>query len=463
MAKTQDPETRSNFQSYHQKKVYSISEFTRELKGVLEVEFDGLWVEGEISGFTAARSGHWYFTLKDEAAQLGCVMFRGSNRYIAEAPKEGALLLVHGRINVYEPRGAYQLIADSLEDRGAGRLREQFEALKRRLAEEGLFDPDLKRPLPKLPERIAVVTSPEGAALRDVIRVVLRRFPRVALVVVPTLVQGAGAPGEIVAAIERAGRLDGVEVLIVGRGGGSVEDLWAFNDEAVARAVRACPVPVISAVGHEVDFTITDFAADVRAATPSMAGELVVPVLGDLEAELKHLASRLGRGMSQRITWHRLELQRLVARLPAPDRRIADQRLRLDALTHRMISASSDRQRRESGRLETLWGRLARRQPGRRFERRRAQFNDLAGRLKHGLAYRLREERERFSALAVKLDALSPLGVLARGYSLVTGPSGRLLRSAADVAPGDRLTVHPFKGELTAEVREVRAVRPKEA
>ncbi|RJO67301.1 MAG: exodeoxyribonuclease VII large subunit, partial [Myxococcales bacterium] len=274
--------------------VYTVSQLTREIKFLLEHGFAFIRVEGEITDMTVARSGHWYFSLKDEDARLSAVMFRGQNRLLVAPPKDGAQVEARGRLNVYEPRGQYQLVVDSLVETGRGKLLAAFEALKKKLAAEGLFDEDKKRPLPFLPRRIALVTSPEGAAVRDMIRVIARRNPAVSLVVVPTLVQGEAAPREIVAAIRRAGALRDVELVIVGRGGGSMEDLWAFNDEEVARAIRSCPTPVVSAVGHEVDFTIADFAADLRAPTPSAAGELAVPLYSDLTAALQRQGARLG-------------------------------------------------------------------------------------------------------------------------------------------------------------------------
>lgn len=456
------------------RQVFTVAALTQEIKRLLEGRFATLWVEGEISNMTAARSGHWYFTLKDDKAQLSCVMFRGQNARLSAPPREGAQVLLSGRVNVYEPRGSYQLVVSTLEDRGAGRLREQFEALKRRLAQEGLFDAERKRPLPLLPRRIALVTSPEGAAVRDMIRVILRRFPKAAIVLVPSLVQGEAAPGQLVAAIARAQSLERVDVLIVGRGGGSIEDLWAFNDEAVARAIAASRVPVVSAVGHETDVTIADFVADVRAATPSVAGELVVPLLADLEAGLVARKHRLARAIAYRIKAESLRLHSLAGRLPRPDRRLADLRLRLDQSLRRLNTALVRRQAGAREELGDLRERLARMDPGRRLERGRHQLERARQRLELVIGGRLRSEREglnrrghrlapalgqirrdareRLALLGVRLDALSPLGVLARGYSLVTLADGRILRRAAEVEPGDTLRVFPSEGELTATV-----------
>ena len=436
------------------RRIYNVSELTRLVKDLLENNLPRIWVEGEISNFSAAYSGHWYFTLKDEGAQLPCAMFKGRNRDILK-PREGALVLLKGRINVYEPRGAYQLIADSMEDRGAGRLREAFEALKKRLGEEGLFDEEKKRPLPFLPRRIAIVTSPHGAAVHDMIRVIRRRNPKVSLVIAPTLVQGLDAPPEIVDAIGRAGRLTGVELVIVGRGGGSIEDLWAFNDESVARAIRACPVPVISAVGHEVDFTIADFAADLRAATPSSAGELAVPELSELEADLRNLSGRLGRAAKHRIVNGRLALRSLSGRLPSPERRLNDLRLTLDALTRRMSDGVGIPIRRHRMDIAGLHERLASRHPGREFERSRARFNEIRHRLVIAANQSFQNRKEILNRLALSLDKLSPLNVLKRGYALVTDEAGRVASDAGRFKAGDRLRAHFAKGELSARVESV--------
>lgn len=438
------------------RQIHSVSDITREVKNLLERGFSGIWVEGEISNFTPARSGHWYFTVKDENAQLSVVMFRRQNQSVASVPREGARVLLHGRINVYEPRGSYQLVADSLEDRGEGRLRARFEELKNRLAEEGLFDPELKRPLPMLPRRIALVTSPEGAAVRDMIRVILRRQPQTALLVVPSLVQGEKAPLELCTALERAGRLEDVDLIIIGRGGGSIEDIWAFNSEALARTIRACPKPVISAVGHEVDYTIADFAADVRAATPSMAGELAVPELREIQESLSGLTWSLQRAITHQIMSARLDLKTLAARLQSPERQMTDRRLRLDAAIHRLSLAVSHSIRNAHSTLDTRRLELAENHPGRRFERSRFEFNILSGRLSAAMTAVTEKKRDRLGRLALKLDALSPLSVLSRGYALVSDVDGQIVRSTDTLSPGDKIRARLAKGEFEADVSKVK-------
>ena len=259
-----------------ERQIYTVRQLTAQIKNVLETNWPSLWVEGELSNVTQAHSGHIYFTLKDERSQISCVMFKGQASRLGFVPREGQSVVIHGRIGLYEPRGSYQIIVSSMEDKGTGRLRELFEQLKRKLEEEGLFDPARKKTLPPFPRTIVLITSPRGAAVRDLIRVIHRRHPHTLLRLIPVRVQGDGAAEEIAEALEKAGKDPSHELVIVGRGGGSIEDLWAFNEEVVARAVATCPLPVISAVGHETDFTICDFVADVRAATPSMAGELAV-------------------------------------------------------------------------------------------------------------------------------------------------------------------------------------------
>src|SRR5271155_4049554 len=285
--------------------VYSVSRLNREVRVLLERGFGSLWLEAEISNLAKPSSGHWYFSLKDATAQVRCCMFRQRNMLCAFAARDGQKVLVRARIGLYEQRGEYQLVIDHMEDAGLGALKRQFEELSARLAAEGLFAPERKRPLPVLPKRIGVITSPSGAAVRDILHVLARRFAAVPVLIYPVAVQGAAAAAEIVAALSLAGRRAECDVLILARGGGSLEDLWAFNDEALARAIAACPVPVVSGIGHEVDFTIADFAADVRAATPSAAAEIVVPDGAEWAASLRRMGERLQRALR-----HRLDAQR---------------------------------------------------------------------------------------------------------------------------------------------------------
>src|SRR5690242_1623151 len=281
--------------------IYTVSRLNGEARMLLEAGLPALWVEGEISNFAAPSSGHWYFTLKDREAQIRCAMFRARNAQVGFRPRDGQQLLLRGRVSLYEPRGDYQLLVEAMEDAGEGALRREFERLKAKLAAEGLFDVALKRPLPKMPRRIAIVTSPTGAAIRDVLHILARRFPPAQVLIFPTAVQGAAAVENIVAAIDAVCRDGGCDVLIVARGGGSIEDLWCFNDERVARAIRRTAIPVITGIGHEIDFTIADFAADVRAPTPSGAAELVVPDRGALLTGVRGFVARLQQAVQRQL------------------------------------------------------------------------------------------------------------------------------------------------------------------
>jgi len=442
-----------------QKQIFSVSELTRKIKFQLENGFASIMLEGEISNLTNARSGHWYFTLKDSFAQISCVMFKGQNRYLDKVPKDGAQVLMRGRINVYEPRGNYQFIADSMEDRGTGLLMQRYEKLKKKLADEGLFDEDHKKELPYLPERIALVTSPEGAAVKDMIRVISRRFKTVSMVVVPALVQGDRAPSEIVAAIKKAEKLSNVELLIVGRGGGSIEDLWAFNDEAVAKAIYNCKVPVISAVGHEVDFTIADFVADKRAATPSQAGELAVPVLEELEDELSALYNRLKRSITHVVTDAKLELEQKAAKLKSPRSRLQDMRLELDGLSHRLNLSLPQAVKKYERELALLEARLNRQSPVLKFERMSSHFKLLKMALQENIKLQMRGSKENLANQAIRLDTLSPLSVLSRGYSMLTDEEGKIVRNATDLKPDDNIVAYPEKGVIKAKVVEVESFK----
>src|ERR1700761_824600 len=314
--------------------IYSVSRLNREVKALLERGFGSIWLEAEISNFSRPSSGHWYFSLKDAQAQVRCCMFRQRNMLCAFAPKDGQKVLVRARIGLYEPRGEYQLVIDHMEDSGLGALKRQFEELSAKLAAEGLFAPERKRPLPMIPKRIGVITSPTGAAIRDILHVLSRRFAAVPVLIYPVAVQGAAAAAEIAAAVRMAGVRAECDVLILARGGGSLEDLWAFNDEALARAIVASPIPIVSGIGHEIDFTIADFAADVRAPTPSAAAEIVVPDGGEWAARIAHLASRLHRSMLRGLEHRGQRLRWLMGRasLVSPAAKLAQQAQRLDEL-----------------------------------------------------------------------------------------------------------------------------------
>lgn len=446
----------------------TVSELTAQVRGTLENRFASVWVEGEISSFRAAASGHWYFTVRDEGAQLRATCFRGVNCRIRFRPSDGLLVRVRGRMTVYEPRGDYELMVEALDPVGAGALRVAFEQLKERLAAEGLFDEALKRELPLLPRRVGVVTSTAGAALRDIIRAVERRTRTVSLLVAPTRVQGEGAGTEIARAIQalnehnlRAvaeGRADErVDVIIVGRGGGSAEDLWAFNEEEVARAIRASLVPVISAVGHETDFTIADFAADVRAATPTAAAEIVAEREDEIASYVERLTHGLVNAARYRVLSERARVQEAAMstgfdevrmRLRAAREELQDARRGLE----RRVSEQTARARR---RLEVAVRGL---QPARMTaaaSRSRVRLTAAGAGLESASRARLEETRTRLAVAAASLDALSPLAVLGRGYALALGERGEILRAASAVGAGERVRVRLAEGALRCRVEEV--------
>jgi len=387
--------------------VYTVSEIQSEIRDLLESGYPRIWIEAEISGHRRYPSGHHYLTLKDEHAQLSAVIWRSVADRLAIAPEDGLAVRARGTLTVYPPRGNYQIVLDRLEPVGAGALQARFEKLRRQLEAEGLFDPARKRALPAFPRRAAVVTSEAGAAVRDIIRVAGRRWPLLELVIVPVRVQGEGAKDEIAAALARADRL-GCDLIVVGRGGGSLEDLWAFNEEVVARAIFAARTPVVSAVGHEVDVTIADLVADVRAATPSAAAELITPDRAEVAAWLDQRRSRMARAFGGRVRELRLRLDRLAGArcFRRPDAIVRDGERRLDELSARLARA----------------GRAT-----------------------------VKEFQSRLAALGGRMEALSPLRVLARGYS-VTFVDGRVVRAAADVRRGDRIRTLLSEGEIESIV-----------
>jgi exodeoxyribonuclease VII large subunit len=437
--------------------VYSVGDLVAACARTLERGFGEVWVEGEISNLSQPASGHIYFTLRDERAQLQAACFRREARALKFRLENGLKVRCHGRVSIYEGQGKFQLYVDRVEPTGLGAQALALEQLKKKLQGEGLFDEARKRPLPFWPRLVGVVTSPTGAAVRDIIRVTHRRAAT-RLVVAPTQVQGAEAPAQIVAALRAIARLPGLEVVIVARGGGASEDLAAFNDEGVARAIAACPVPVISAVGHEVDVTIADLVADLRAATPSQAGERVVPMQAELEADLEALTGRLARATRRRHDDRRRELEHLWQRLAsAGERGVTGARLKLHALDRRLQAAHpAQRLRRNRTALLELRRRLEHASPRAGLQRRRAEWSRLDGRLRLAGGAAVTRRRRDFAAAVAALQALSPLAVLERGYSVTRGPDGAVLHAAAAVAPGDPIVVRLARGELECRVETVR-------
>jgi len=434
--------------------IYSVSRLNREVRVLLERGFGSLWLEAEISNFTRPSSGHWYFSLKDAAAQVRCAMFRQRNMLCAFTASDGQKVLVRARIGLYEPRGEYQLIVDHMEDAGLGALKRQFEELSAKLEREGLFAAERKRPLPSLPGRIGIITSPTGAAVRDILHVLARRFPAAAVLVYPVPVQGAQAAVEIVAALEAAGRRAECDVLILARGGGSLEDLWAFNDERLARAIVASPIPVITGIGHEIDFTIADFAADVRAPTPSAAAELVVPDAEEWLGAFVRLGTRLQRGMRRRLEEHRERLRWLTGRaaLVSPAARLSAQAQRLDELEQCLVRAVRRRLQEHRERLRWLTGRAALVSPSTRLTQQRLRLEILDQQLSRAWRQVINSRREKLVPLMRTLNAVSPLATLERGYAIVSLEGGEILRNAADVKPGAIVEARLARGRVRAKI-----------
>ncbi len=435
-------------------KIFTVSELTSHIRDLLEGTFDEVLVEGEISNLRVPRSGHIYFTLKDEQSQIRVVIFRNQSRYLRFEPEDGQHVLCWGRVSVYEPRGEYQLLVDYMEPKGVGALQLAFEQLKRKLAEEGLFDPERKRPLPLLPRRIGIVTSPTGAVIRDMLQILRRRFENIEVLLYPVRVQGEGAAEEIARGVDYLGARGDVDVIIVARGGGSLEDLWAFNEEVVARSIFRCPVPVVSAVGHETDYTIADFVADVRAPTPSAAAELVVKRKDELKEAISTLERGLLSGMYRLISLKEGHLEQLKGRLKDPRSRLEERGLRLAELEGRirmaLERAIGERQRRLEGFLRLLEAHS----PGRLLASVERRIDEGEQRLVAAIKGIVADRERGLEAAAGKLDSLSPLGVLRRGYSITWRlPDRSLVKDACQVEEGDQVEITLAEGKLWCEVK----------
>ncbi|MFH1189088.1 MAG: exodeoxyribonuclease VII large subunit, partial [Candidatus Omnitrophota bacterium] len=396
-----------------EKRIYTVTELTRYIRQIIENSFPDIWVEGEISNFLLHSSGHMYFSLKDAGSVVQCAMFKRSNEKLRFKLKDGMKTICFGRISVYEPRGSYQLIVEEIEPKGIGALQLQFQQLKDKLHKEGLFAEAHKAPIPYLPARIGIVTSPTGAAIRDILNVALRRFSNVEIIIYPVMVQGASAGGEIAAAIRDFNKLDNIDVMIVGRGGGSLEDLWAFNEEVVARAIYDSEIPVISAVGHEIDYTIADFVADLRAPTPSAAAELVIPRKEDLVNSIKANTERLRNALSNS----------------------------LGAMAQKLAKL------RES---------YALRQPLKMVEQYEQMIDDLRKDMAIRVNHLVKLRGGNFNLLAQKLEALSPLAILNRGYSISSRlPAREIIKDAGDINVGDRIETRLGKGAFISKIEEI--------
>lgn len=438
--------------------VLSVSDLNRAARGVLEGGFPLLWVEGEISNLARPASGHLYFSLKDSQAQVRCALFRNRSQLLRFKPADGMKVLARGRVSLYEPRGDYQFIAEHLEEAGHGALQRAFEELKARLAKEGLFDAALKRPLPTVPRRIGVITSPSGAALHDILTVIRRRYPIARVILYPTPVQGEGAAVKIAAMVDTASERAECDVLILARGGGSLEDLWAFNEEPVARAIRASRVPLVSGVGHEVDFTIADFAADLRAPTPTGAAELVTPDLGEWRRQLDQRERRLHQsqlfllqGLRRRLEWCGERLQQL-----HPARILRDRSQRLDELQLRLGRCVRAHLRHERTRLGGLQAALYAHSPQQQLRHASDRLTAMDVRLRGAARTRVTQVANRLALSMRALDAVSPLATLNRGYAIVSdAASGATLSHVSLARPGQTVRTRLADGSFTAEVKSI--------
>ncbi len=437
------------------KEVYAVSRLVREARGVLEGSFPLIWVEGEISNLAMPASGHMYFTLKDEAAQVRCAMFRNKNRNVRFTPKNGLQVLLRVRVTLYEGRGEFQCVVEHMEEAGSGALQRAYEALKHRLGEEGLFDQAYKKDLPTLPKSIGVVSSPDGAAVHDILTVLNRRFSAVKVILYPVAVQGMDSAKQLTDAISLAGKRQECDVLIISRGGGSLEDLWSFNDEAVARAIFASEIPIISAVGHEVDFTIADFVADVRAPTPSAAAEIAVPDATTLLTKIQNNCRRLSVLMSHRIQADSRHLKHLKQRLPQPQAKIRQQMQTIDSLGQQLDRNCLQIITAKRQQLDYWSVRL--KHPQAEINVQKQKVINFSERLEASIKQKLQKYQSNLTQQMRTLSAVSPLNTLERGYSITTAvASGKVVQNAGELELKQQINVRLQHGQLLCEIKEIK-------
>ncbi|MGH8556357.1 MAG: exodeoxyribonuclease VII large subunit [Methylococcales bacterium] len=441
------------------REIYTVSRLNREARALLANHFLSIWVDGEISNLACPSSGHLYFTLKDDQAQIRCAMFRARRRELTFRPADGCRVLVKARVSLYEARGDYQLVVDYLEESGAGALRRAFEALKTRLAEEGLFDPARKKSIPALPARIGVITSPSGAAIRDILTVLKRRFPAIPVVIYPVTVQGLDAKYEIAAAIGKADRRRDCSVLLLARGGGSLEDLWAFNEEIVARAINQCSLPLVTGIGHETDFTIADFVADIRAPTPSAAAEAVSPEQAEWARNFARLEERLRQTLQSRIANQTKTFHWLTGRLKQthPGRRLQDRAQRMDELEIRLYRSMKNKIGQLRAEIRTHAARLHGLNPSRQINILDTRQQHLSRRLINGLARSIEGKKQALATLSHTLDTVSPLATLSRGYAITSRQeNGAIVRSFDETRIGEIVETRLSRGRLICWVTETK-------
>lgn len=443
--------------SMQNKDIYTVSRLNSEVRMVLEQQFQRIWLQGEVSNFVAAASGHWYFSLKDSGAQVKVAMFRQNNRMASIKPQNGQQVLIKARISVYEPRGEYQLLAELLEDAGSGALQLQFEQVKARLLAEGLLASERKRSLPAMIQRLGVVTSPTGAAIRDILTVLKRRAPGMQVIIYPSLVQGSSAVAQLCQALSLAYQRNEVDAIIIGRGGGSLEDLWCFNDEQLARLIAKSPVPIVSAVGHEIDVTISDFVADIRAATPSAAAELV-------SSDQLHLLERVQRLQRALLQAQRQQLQRfaprvaqLAQRLQArhPSRQLQQQQQRLDELGSQLLRRLQQRLQQFKQQQASLSRQLSALSPAKKLQQHQQQLNQQQRLLHRAMQQQLQQHQQRWQLLLARLDTVSPLATLARGYSISFDEQNKVLTDSNQLKKGQLVRTKLAQGAFVAEVTAI--------
>ena len=438
--------------------ILKVSELTQQIKHLLEKNFPFVWVEGEVSNLTIHSTGHFFFTLKDEKAQIRAIMFRYQAQLLPFKPENGIKVVVRGRVGVYEPRGEYQILADVMEPVGKGSLQLAFEQIKKKLEAEGLFDPSRKKPLPLLPQRIGIITSPTGAAIRDILRIIGQRFVNLEILIIPVRVQGAEAPGDIIQALELANSFTPrFDVIILARGGGSIEDIWAFNDEGVARAICRCQVPVVSAIGHEIDFTISDFVADVRAPTPSAAAEMVVEKKENLMYLLDGFIKRMERGWLYLLNTSRNRFKIAFRGLSDPRKKLADFDLKNDDLSQRLLNLYSQSFQRKATQWKHLKGMLLFLSPSGKIRSWKEEAFRKNEKLKTNIQWKLERCSGALERSLAQLDAASPLNILKRGYSITrTWPGKEIVRDASSLTRQQALSVKLHKGEVFCRVEKIK-------
>lgn len=437
--------------------IYTVSQLNNEVKFLLEDTYPHIWVEGEISNFAAPGSGHWYFSLKDTSAQVKCCLFKGNQRKLGFVAKDGMHVLIRARVSLYENRGDYQLIADFMEERGEGKLRRAYEALKKKLEQAGLFDPAHKKPLPLFPKSIGIITSATGAAVRDILHVLKRRYACAPIIIYPTLVQGSTAAPTIANAIEIANRRNECDILILARGGGSLEDLWPFNEEVVAHAIFKSTIPIISGVGHEVDFTIADFVADKRAPTPSAAAEIITPDGAELlqlfNRHQSHIAKQIHsklNALKQHLTWTQKHLAQ-----QHPKRKLIEKAQRLDFCELTLVQLQTRLINKLQTQVKDLDNKLHRQIPTHRINAMEHKINIYQQKLLSSVTAKLNKQKISLANVAAKLDALSPLATLTRGYAIAADQNHHVLRDANEVQVGDTVNIRLLKGSLDCKVEKI--------